>query len=325
MGLTYKEAGVDVVAADRLVQFLRRKAPGIGGFTGLFPVRAGGRKAYLAATTDGVGTKLKLAFLLDQHETVGIDLVAMCVNDLITCGAKPLFFMDYYATGRLDVEKSKRILEGILEGCRQAGMALLGGETAEMPGFYPGGEYDLAGFAVGWVEPGDLLNGSRLRAGDVLAALPSSGLHSNGFSLVRRVFSREQLLKEAKELLEPTRIYARQVRRLHRAVGKGLKGLAHITGEGLAGNVPRMLAKGFRAVVHRRCWEVPEIFRKIQRLGGISEEEMWAVFNMGVGMVVLLDPASVPAASKALPELFVIGHIERGSGKDFVFSEAINV
>ena len=315
--LSYRSSGVDVGLADKLVQHIARRAPGIGGFSGLFPV-PGRRDAFLAATTDGVGTKLKLAFTLDRHETVGIDLVAMCANDLITCGARPLFFLDYYATGRLDLKRSKRVLDGILEGCRQAGMALLGGETAEMPGFYPAGEYDLAGFAVGWVEREDLLDGSAVKPGDLIAALPSSGLHSNGFSLVRRAFGPARLKREGVSLLKPTKIYVDDVKRLRAKVGRGLKAMAHITGEGLEGNLPRVLPKGARAVVDRGAWSVPAVFRKVQKLGSVPEADMWTTFNMGVGMALVLAPGSLARAKAACPDLFVIGGIEKGSGFRFL-------
>ncbi len=311
MPLTYKQSGVDVGLADKLVEHLRKRSPVIGGFSGLHPFRLGSREIFLAASTDGVGTKLKLAFLLDKHDTVGVDLVAMCVNDLVTCGATPLFFLDYYATAKLDLKRSKKLLDGVLEGCRLGRMTLLGGETAEMPGFYKEKEYDLAGFAVGWVEKNDVLDGRSAREGDLLAALPSSGLHSNGFSLVRKAFS-DAKLKRQPDLLTPTRIYVDEARTLRAALGGRLKAMAHITGEGLEGNVPRVLPKGLRAVVERGRWDVPEIFRRVQHAGKVPEADMWSTFNMGTGLVAVISPEALTRAKRAAPDLFVIGRIEKG-------------
>jgi len=310
--LTYAKAGVDVHVADKLVQHLMKKSPAIGGFSGLFPVKVGGETVQLVASTDGVGTKLKLAFMLNRHDTVGIDLVAMCVNDLVTCGATPLFFLDYYATGKLELARSKAIVDGILEGCRQGRMVLLGGETAEMPGFYPKGEYDLAGFAVGLVRKDELLDGRHARAGDLVCALPSSGVHSNGFSLVRRALSPAQLKKHGRTLLTPTRIYVEDVLKLRGAVGDGAKALSHITGESLEGNLPRVLPKGLRAVVEASRVKTPAIFDVIQRAGNVPTAEMWRTFNMGVGMAVVLAPGALKKAQKACPELVVVGQLEKG-------------
>ncbi|MBI5493731.1 MAG: phosphoribosylformylglycinamidine cyclo-ligase [Deltaproteobacteria bacterium] len=310
--LTYARSGVRVDMADALVEYIKKRAPGIGGFSGLFPVKVGGERVHLVASTDGVGTKLKLAFILGKHDTVGIDLVAMCVNDLVTCGATPLFFLDYYATGKLELAVSKKIVDGILEGCRQGRMALLGGETAEMPGFYTAGEYDLAGFAVGLVREEDIIDGSTARAGDVICALPSSGVHSNGFSLVRKALGPAELRKRGRELLTPTRIYVDDVEKLRHAVGDGVKALAHITGEGLEGNVPRVLPKGLRAVFETRRWEVPAIFRHIQARGRVPDADMWKTFNMGLGLVAVLDSGTVSRARSACRDLVVVGHIEKG-------------
>jgi phosphoribosylformylglycinamidine cyclo-ligase len=308
--LTYKKAGVDIDLADKLVEFIRRRAPAIGGFSGLMPLGPDGEQL-LAATTDGVGTKLKIAFLLDKHDTVGIDLVAMCVNDLIACGAKPLLFLDYYAVGRLNLERSKSVMTGILEGCRQGSLALLGGETAEMPGFYPPGEYDLAGFAVGIVSRSEIIDGSKIRPGDALVGLPSSGAHSNGFSLVRKVFQGSDLRKWGPRLLTPTRIYVEDIRRL-RAGGCGILGLAHITGGGIPENLPRVLPKGRSAEVDKGAWKVPGIFREIQSRGGVPEPDMWRTFNMGIGMICVVRPADAPRAVKLIPGARVIGKIVAG-------------
>lgn len=314
--LTYKKAGVDIDLADRLVDYIARKAPGIGGFAGLFPIESGAKDPLcLVASTDGVGTKLKVAFALDRHETVGIDLVAMSANDLICAGAKPLFFLDYYATGKLDLERSKRLVDGILEGCRQAEMALLGGETAEMPGFYPKGEYDLAGFAVGLVRKSQAIDGSKAIPGDILVGLPSSGLHSNGYSLVRRVFHGRQLKKRGPELLTPTRIYVKEIKRLSEGLakkGQAILALAHITGGGIPENLPRVLPSRCRAVVTRGSWQVPELFRELQTLGRIPEAELWRTFNMGLGMLAVLRAESADLALKLLPEARLIGRLEAG-------------
>ncbi|MBI3297023.1 MAG: phosphoribosylformylglycinamidine cyclo-ligase [Elusimicrobia bacterium] len=314
--MTYKKAGVDIDLADRLVDYIARKAPGIGGFAGLFPIESGAKDPLcLVASTDGVGTKLKVAFALDRHETVGIDLVAMSANDLICAGAKPLFFLDYYATGKLDLERSKRLVDGILEGCRQAEMALLGGETAEMPGFYPKGEYDLAGFAVGLVRKSQAIDGSKAIPGDILVGLPSSGLHSNGYSLVRRVFHGRQLKKRGPELLTPTRIYVKEIKRLSEGLakkGQAILALAHITGGGIPENLPRVLPSRCRAVVTRGSWQVPELFRELQTLGRIPEAELWRTFNMGLGMLAVLRAESADLALKLLPEARLIGRLEAG-------------
>ncbi|WP_428898122.1 phosphoribosylformylglycinamidine cyclo-ligase [Parelusimicrobium proximum] len=313
---TYKKAGVDIVAGDKFVDFIATKAKGIGGFAGAFPVPF--NKDYqMVASTDGVGTKLKLAFILNKHDTIGIDLVAMCVNDLIVCGADPLFFLDYYATAKLDMKVSKEIITGILEGCKQGDCALIGGETAEMPGFYQKGEYDLAGFSVGMVHKKDIIDGSKVRAGDILLGLPSSGFHSNGYSLVRYVFGKE-LKKYAKDLLTPTRIYVKEIKKLRSALKKkkfDILGMAHITGSGLPGNVPRFLPKGVDAYLDTSKWEVPEIMKTLQKKGKVSDKDMYDTFNMGLGMVIAVRPQAVSAALKALPELREVGVIVKGSNK----------
>jgi len=314
--ITYKKSGVDIKLADKFTEFLEKKSKAIGGFAGLLPVPELKNKYSLVASTDGVGTKLKLAFLLDRHDTIGIDLVAMCVNDLLCCGARPLLFLDYYATGKLDLPRSKKMIEGILEGCRQGESALLGGETAEMPGFYQPGEYDLAGFSVGIVKNSEALDGSKVRAGDMLVGLPSTGFHSNGFSLVRRVLDGKKLLKKyAARLLTPTRIYVKDINKLRAALRKNKQdvlALAHITGSGIPGNLPRVLPKHLGAVVHKDSWKVPPLMREIQRLGNIPEADMWDSFNMGLGMIAVVRPAAVKTALKTIKGSRLIGEIVKG-------------
>jgi len=310
---TYKKAGVDIIAGDKFVDFIAAKTKGIGGFAGLYPVPC--NKDYsLVASTDGVGTKLKLAFLLNKHDTIGIDLVAMCVNDLLVCGATPLFFLDYYASGKLNMQTSKKIIEGILEGCRQGQMALIGGETAEMPGFYQKGEYDLAGFSVGIVKNSEIIDGRKIKPGDILLGLPSSGFHSNGYSLVRHVFGKE-LKKYAKQLITPTRIYVKEIVKLKEGLAKNKKeilGMSHITGSGLPGNVPRFLPKGTAAVLNTSAWKVPQVMKTLQKKGKVSDKEMYDAFNMGLGMVICVKKDAVAAAKKILPELIEVGHIIKG-------------
>ncbi len=304
--LTYRDAGVDIDAGEALVQAIKPLAAStarsgtdaeLGGFGGLFDLKAAGYSdPILVAATDGVGTKLKLAIAAGKHDTVGIDLVAMCVNDLIVQGAEPLFFLDYYATGKLLPEAGAEIVAGIAEGCRQAGCALIGGETAEMPGMYAGGDYDLAGFAVGAAERGSLLDGSSIAAGDVVLGLASSGVHSNGFSLVRRILESKNIdysaklvsgddLSVAERLLAPTRIY---VKSCMAAVKTGhVKGLAHITGGGLVDNLPRILQDGLNAEIDANAWPLPALFASLRELGNLAPREMVRTFNCGVGMAVV--------------------------------------
>ena len=318
--LTYRDAGVDIEAGDALVEAIKPLARstgragamgGLGGFGALFDLRAAGfRDPVLVASTDGVGTKLRLAIEAERHDTVGIDLVAMCVNDLVVQGAEPLFFLDYFATGRLRVEGARAVIAGIAEGCRRAGCALVGGETAEMPGMYAAGDYDLAGFAVGAAERGALLPRGDVGPGDVLLGLASSGVHSNGFSLVRRVVEASGARLDgdapfapggrtlAEALLEPTRIYVRPLLALHRA--GLLKAAAHITGGGLPGNVPRVLPKGVEAVLDAGAWPVPPVFGWLARAGGIAADEMLRVFNCGVGMVLVVAAEALKEAEEAL-------------------------
>ncbi|KAJ4885192.1 hypothetical protein Rs2_35285 [Raphanus sativus] len=301
--LSYKGSGVDIDAGTELVRRIAKMAPGIGGFGGLFPLG----DSYLVAGTDGVGTKLKLAFETGIHHTIGIDLVAMSVNDIVTSGAKPLFFLDYFATSRLDVDLAEKVIKGIVDGCGQSDCALLGGETAEMPDFYAEGEYDLSGFAVGIVKKDSVINGKNIVAGDVLIGLPSSGVHSNGFSLVRKVVARSGLslndelpggsttLGEA--LMAPTTIYVKQV--LDIISRGGVKGIAHITGGGFTDNIPRVFPDGLGAVIHTDAWELPPLFKWIQQSGRIEDSEMRRTFNLGIGMVLVVSPE---AASRILGE-----------------------
>lgn len=316
---TYKKSGVDIRLADKFTEFLEKKSKAIGGFAGLLSIPETRGEFSLVASTDGVGTKLKLAFLLDRHDTIGIDLVAMCVNDLLCCGARPMIFLDYYATGRLDLARSKRVIEGILEGCRQGESVLLGGETAEMPGFYQPGEYDLAGFSVGIVKNSEVLDGRKTRAGDVLIGLPSTGFHSNGFSLIRKVLGDKKLLKKyAARLLTPTKIYVKDVNRLRAALrkqGQDVLALAHITGAGIPGNLPRVLPKHLGAVVTRDAWQVPAIMRELQKLGSIPEADMWDSFNMGIGMIAVVRPAAVKTALRTLKGAVVIGEVVKGKNE----------
>ena len=329
--LTYRDAGVDIDAGDRLVENIKpfarktlRKGvlAGIGGFGALFEIaRARYREPVLVAGTDGVGTKLKLAFELDRHATIGIDLVAMSVNDILTHGAEPLFFLDYYACGRLDVATATQVVKGIAAGCAQAGCALIGGETAEMPGMYSAGEYDLAGFAVGVVEKRRIIDGSRIVAGDVILGLASSGAHSNGYSLIRRIIATKGVDLSADfhgraladVMLEPTRIYVRPVLKLLKGIA--VKGLAHITGGGLVENVPRVLPAGLVARIERAAWRLPPLFRWLQAEGNIADAELYRVFNCGIGMVAVVAPADAARALKILTAtgetVWRIGRIER--------------
>jgi len=309
-GLTYKDSGVDIDAGERLVDRIKPIAArtrtaevmgSVGGFAGLCNLPSDIEDPVLVSGTDGVGTKLKVAFAADRHSTIGIDLVAMCVNDIVTCGARPLFFLDYFATGGLDVDQGASVIEGIAEGCLQAGCALLGGETAELPGFYKTGEYDLAGFSVGVVGRAKIIDGSRVASGNVLIGLPSTGLHSNGYSLARKALlhavgdeaplsledTPEALGKSVAEaLLTPTRIYAKPV--LAAIEQGGVHAVSHITGGGLPGNLPRVLPDGCCAVVDRSAWQEPAIFQLIQQRGQIQEAEMDRTFNRGVGMVLVV-------------------------------------
>ena len=333
---SYKAAGVDITAGYRAVELMKKHVQrterpgvlgGLGGFGGLFlPNLAGMKEPVLVSGTDGVGTKLKIAFLLGKHDTVGIDCVAMCVNDIVCSGAEPLFFLDYIACGRNVPERIAEIVAGVAEGCVQAGAALIGGETAEMPGFYPEDEYDLAGFAVGLVDRERILDSSAMREGDALIALPSSGVHSNGFSLVRRVFEVEGGALERYEpelgrtlgeaLLEPTRIYVKPVLALLRSAR--VSAISHITGGGFYENVPRALAPGFTARIEKAKLKTPPLFSLIARAGEIPERDMYNTFNMGVGMLAAVAAEDADAALRCLREngveAYVCGEVARGEG-----------
>ncbi|MFP8968505.1 phosphoribosylformylglycinamidine cyclo-ligase [Pokkaliibacter sp. CJK22405] len=319
--LSYKDAGVDIDAGNALVDRIkgvaaRTKRPevlgGLGGFGALCEIPAGYRQPVLVSGTDGVGTKLRLAMDLKKHDTIGIDLVAMCVNDLVVAGAEPLFFLDYYATGKLSVDIAADVVGGIGKGCELAGCALVGGETAEMPGMYEGEDYDLAGFCTGVVEKSEIIDGSKVKSGDTLIALASSGPHSNGYSLVRKVIevSGADLSKTlegtdkslADALMEPTRIYVKNLLSLMKSVQ--VNALAHITGGGLLENIPRVLPKNAKAVLDAASWELPAVFKWLQAEGNIEQREMYRTFNCGVGMVICV-PAE--AADKALAELTAAG------------------
>ncbi len=334
--MDYKNSGVDIEAGYKSVELMKKHVQttmrpevlsGLGGFSGAFSMESfkNMEKPVLLSGTDGVGTKLKLAFLMDRHNTIGIDCVAMCVNDVACAGGEPLFFLDYIACGKNDPEKIAEIVSGVAEGCRQAGAALIGGETAEMPGFYPVDEYDLAGFAVGVADEKNLISGADLKEGDVLIGMASSGVHSNGFSLVRKVFD---MTKESLStyydslggtlgdvLLAPTKIYVKALKALKDA-GVRVKACSHITGGGFYENVPRMLPEGICAVIEKSSYPVPPIFALIAERGQVEEHAMYNTFNMGIGMVVAVDPAAKDAAMEAIKAAgetpYVIGSVKAG-------------
>ncbi|RAP61784.1 phosphoribosylformylglycinamidine cyclo-ligase [Achromobacter sp. HZ01] len=317
--LTYRDAGVDIDAGDALVDRIKPLAArtmragvlaGIGGFGGLFEVPKTFKEPVLVSGTDGVGTKLRLAFDWNRHDTVGIDLVAMSVNDILVQGAEPLFFLDYFGCGKLSVDTAAAVVGGIAKGCELSGCALIGGETAEMPGMYPDGEYDLAGFAVGAVEKSAIITGKAIKAGDVVLGLASSGAHSNGYSLLRKILERANAKPDddfhgqplADVVMAPTRIYVKQVLAALAKHGAAIKGLAHITGGGLLDNVPRILQPGLSARLHRANWEMPKLFQWLQQQGGVEDTEMYRVFNCGIGMVLVVDPAQAEAIAATLRE-----------------------
>ncbi len=321
-GMTYKKAGVDIDKADAFVKKIkpllkkthRPEVLGkLGGFSGLFMPQIKGKKdPVLVSSTDGVGTKLLLADLLQKYDTVGIDLVAMCVNDVIVTGAEPLFFLDYIACGKLDENKLYALMKGIAQGCQEAGCALIGGETAELPGMYTGEKLDLAGFSVGIVEKNKIIDGSTCKPGDKIIGLASNGLHSNGFSLVRKIFSKEEMKgKLGREMLKPTRIYVKPV--LQAAKKVRLKALAHITGGGFQSNIPRVLPKGLVAKIREDSWTIPQIFKQIKKQGGVEEKEMFRTFNMGIGLVVIVGSRSARHAVDIFQNLgqkaWVIGEL----------------
>ena len=330
--LSYRDAGVDIDAGDDLVERIkplvrRTQRPeclgGIGGFGGLFELPTERyKKPVLVSGTDGVGTKLKLAIALDCHDTIGIDLVAMCVNDILVVGAEPLFFLDYFATAALSPTQAESVIAGIATGCEMAGAALIGGETAEMPGMYQSGDYDLAGFCVGVVEKKDIIDGRGIRAGDQVIGLASTGLHSNGYSLARAIVDRSNASLDTpieantlgEVLLAPTRIYVRSVLDLLTACP--VRGIAHITGGGLPGNIPRVLPDGLECHIDPNAWQRPEIFQWLQSQGQVADEEMWRTFNCGIGLIIIIAPENAAKAKTLLQEsgetVFHIGEIQAG-------------
>ena len=341
--LTYKGSGVDIGAGESLVERIKPHCAktmrpevlsGLGGFGSLVELPKGYQQPVLVAATDGVGTKLKLALAVNQHDTVGIDLVAMCVNDLIVQGAEPLFFLDYYATAHLLIDIATDVISGIAKGCELAGVALVGGETAEMPGMYSGNDYELAGFAVGVVEKNNILDGSKVQAGDVILGITSSGVHSNGFSLIRKILELKNIDLNAafndstvgKTLLEPTRIYVKSFLKLFKHVD--VHALAHITGGGLIENLPRVLPENCQAVIDKNSWERPEIFNWLQAHGNIADKEMLRTFNCGIGMAVIVSEKEKNQAIKLLQQqneiVYTIGNISQRNKSDasFIFQNS---
>ncbi|WP_144821525.1 phosphoribosylformylglycinamidine cyclo-ligase [Marinobacter piscensis] len=333
--LTYRDAGVDIDAGNELVSRIKETAArtrrpevlgGLGGFGAMVAIPAGYEEPVLVSGTDGVGTKLRLAMQLDKHDSIGIDLVAMCVNDLIVGGAEPLFFLDYYATGKLNVDIAANVVAGIGQGCEQAGCSLVGGETAEMPGMYEGDDYDLAGFCVGIAERSRIIDGSNAQAGDVILALESSGPHSNGYSLIRKILevSNADLNQAcgdttlADALMAPTRIYVKNLLQLMREVD--VSALSHITGGGLPENIPRVLPQGLIATIDTQSWELPPVFQWLQEAGGVASEEMYRTFNCGIGMVVCVPENQKDLALDTLRALgekaWQVGEIERAEDAD---------
>jgi phosphoribosylformylglycinamidine cyclo-ligase len=315
--ISYKDAGVDIEAGDQLVERIKPFAKktmraevlgGIGGFGSLFEVPKKYKEPILVSGTDGVGTKLKLAFELNKHDTVGIDLVAMSVNDILVQGAEPLFFLDYFACGKLDVDTASQVIKGIAEGCTQSGCALVGGETAEMPGMYPAGEYDLAGFAVGVVEKSEIIDGKTIQSGDVVIGLASSGAHSNGYSLIRKIISNEKADflgsfdgKTLKDIvMEPTKIYVKSILKLKETIQ--IKGMAHITGGGITENIPRILGEDLMAEIQSSSWPLPKLFQWLQEKGNIPNVELYRTFNCGIGMAIVIDQKDVVKAKQILEE-----------------------
>jgi phosphoribosylformylglycinamidine cyclo-ligase len=340
--LSYKDAGVDIDAGDKLIENIKPHAlktmregvlAGIGGFGALFEISRKYREPVLVSGTDGVGTKLRLAFMLEKHDTVGIDLVAMSVNDILVQGAEPLFFLDYFACGKLDVAAATDVIKGIAKGCEMSGCALIGGETAEMPGMYPDGEYDLAGFAVGAVEKSEIIDGKDIKEGDVVLGLASSGAHSNGYSLIRKILERDNtdlsmiLPGESRPLrdaiMAPTRIYVKSILNLFEKCAP--KGLAHITGGGLIENIPRILPENLTAALQRNAWPMPPLFSWLQARGNVLDAEMYRVFNCGIGMVVVTSRENAETSMRLLKEsgesVWQIGEIRRrepGQAQTFV-------
>ena len=334
--LSYRDAGVDIDAGDRLVENIKPFAKrtlrpevlgGLGGFGALVEIGKNYRNPVLVSGTDGVGTKLKLAFDWDLHDTVGIDLVAMSVNDILVQGAEPLFFLDYFACGKLDVERATAVIKGIAQGCEQSGCALIGGETAEMPGMYPEGEYDLAGFAVGVVEKERIISGQNIRAGDVLLGLASNGAHSNGYSLIRKIIDRAQPDLDAEfdggktlrqTVIAPTRLYAKPL--LAAMKEFEIKGMAHITGGGISENLPRVLPQNCTAHIDAKSWEMPKLFQWLQKEGNIAAAEMYRTFNCGIGMIVVAAPEAADALAAFLRDqgetVYRLGEIRERQGDE---------
>lgn len=335
----YKEAGVNVEEGYRAVELMKKHVSktfnnnvltGLGSFGGLFDIsfihEAGIKKPVLVSGTDGVGTKLKIAFDTNRHDTVGIDLVAMCVNDILCHGAKPLFFLDYLATGKLDADVAQTIVKGVSQGCIESGSALIGGETAEMPGFYAEGEYDLAGFSLGIVDKDKIIDGSRISEGDTIIGLESSGIHSNGYSLVRKIvfdimkYDVNTVLEDGSllsdELLRPTKIYYKAVSKALEKVD--LKGMVHITGGGFYENIPRVLSEGLCAKIDKNSWPLPKIFERLKEWGELKDEDMFATFNMGIGFIMVVSKEDANRLVSSLEEIgeksYVIGHVARGAG-----------
>jgi phosphoribosylformylglycinamidine cyclo-ligase len=313
--ITYRDAGVDIEAGDALVEQIKPFAKrtmrpevmgGIGGFGSLFAMPKKFKEPVLVSGTDGVGTKLKLAFQLNKHDTVGIDLVAMSVNDILVQGAEPLFFLDYFACGKLEVGTAAAVIKGIAEGCEQSGCALVGGETAEMPGMYPAGEYDLAGFAVGCVDRANIIDGSTIATGDIVLGLASSGAHSNGYSLIRKLIEKSGIDMESDfhgrkfkdVVMAPTKLYVKSILQLLEAMP--VKGMAHITGGGITENIPRVLPDGLTAEINAASWELPPLFKWLQAQGNIANLEMYKTFNCGIGMAVIIAPENVQKAQEIL-------------------------
>ncbi len=339
MAISYKDSGVDVERGYQAVKLMREHVKStysesvlgdIGSFGGFFKLPKGMRNPVLVSGTDGVGTKLKYAFIADKHDTIGIDAVAMCVNDIVCQGAKPLFFLDYFATGKLSPEKVANVVSGVAEGCRQSGAALIGGETAEMPGFYPDGEYDIAGFAVGIVDQSKVINGKNIRPGDVLIGIKSSGIHSNGYSLVRKLWGEDAAELEKYDerlgarpidvLLTPTKIYVNSILQLVEKVK--VKGIAHITGGGFIENIPRIFPEGIGCHIVKDSYEIPAVFKIMQQRAQISDAQIYNTFNMGIGMVVCVSKSNVEATLAQLrstgEECCVIGKTVKGSGVKLV-------
>ena len=339
--LNYKDAGVDIEKADHFINeikkyvkktFNQNVVTPIGGFAGAYMIElAKYKQPVITSSTDGVGTKLKVAQILDKHDTIGIDLVAMCVNDLITTTSKPIFFLDYFATGKLKTDVAVNVIKGIAKGCEEAECALIGGETAEMPGMYKEGEYDIAGFAVGIVEKEKILDGSQAKEGDILIGIASSGLHSNGYSLVRKIieiknYSYSDNIEEfgktlGEELLIPTKIYVKPVMELTEKIL--LHGIAHITGGGIPGNLIRILNQNTKAIIDTNSWKIPPVFQWIQKEGKISDQEMFKTFNMGIGLILIVPEESVDKAIKILEKykekVFIIGRLEKGEKSVEIF------